>query len=62
MGRSAIKGNLGLPHIQVIEAQTHRYQQERLPIIISRDRYPWKIIYRRFWGNKKRSRKEKGIK
>lgn len=56
MGRSAIKGNLALPHIQAVEAQTHQHQQKRLLIIIFQGRFPWKNIYRRFWVNKKGER------
>lgn len=52
MGRSAIKGNLVLPRMQAAGMPMCRYQQ-RKPITISQDRYPWKIICRHFWGSKK---------
>lgn len=47
MGRSAIKGNLALPRMQAAGMPMCRYQQKK-PITISQDRYPWKIICRRF--------------
>ena len=52
MGRSVIKGNIVLPGIQAAGMPICRYQQETKLITIFRDKYPWKIICRCFWGNK----------